>query len=90
MAKNLINIVSFTVLLVVLLMASTGIIKTEAQGVPCTAGCSPRAFLDECPAAHGTTDAICCSCCKSTYGSPPVCFAIIEGTDRHCHCYKQA
>ncbi|XP_024014357.1 defensin-like protein 206 [Eutrema salsugineum] len=86
MAKNL-NSVSFTVVLLVLVMASTGILKSEAKD--CPGGCSPRVFLDECPEAHGTTHSECCICCVNKYGSPPVCWAAIEGTDQHCHCYKK-
>ncbi|EOA25193.1 hypothetical protein CARUB_v10018504mg [Capsella rubella] len=92
MAKNLINSFSFTVLLVVLLMASTGILKTNAQSCGaggCTTAAS-RVFLGECPSAHGTTNANCCTCCIGLFGSPPVCWAVIEGTDLHCHCYKKA
>ncbi|XP_019100871.1 PREDICTED: defensin-like protein 206 [Camelina sativa] len=80
MAKNL-NSVSFTVLLLVLLTASTGILKSEAQT------CST--FLDECgPAPFLGTNADCFKCCKYTYGSPPACKGLVEGSDKHCHCYQ--
>ncbi|XP_024014741.1 defensin-like protein 206 [Eutrema salsugineum] len=92
MAKNL-NSISFTVLLLVLVIASTGFLKSEAAGCgtnPCTST-AQIAFLDECPDAHGKTNAECCTCCKNKYGSPPVCWAAVEGSDipKHCHCYKR-
>ncbi|XP_024014782.1 defensin-like protein 206 [Eutrema salsugineum] len=90
MAKNL-NSVSFTVLLLVLVMASTAFLKSEA--IDCPGGCSTpitRVFLGECEPAHGTTHNDCCICCVTKYGSPPVCWAAIEGTDEHCHCYTKA
>ncbi|XP_024014779.1 defensin-like protein 206 [Eutrema salsugineum] len=87
MAKNL-NAVCFTVLLLVLVMASSGFLKSEA--IKCgDLTCPPFAFHDECPAAHGTTDSICCDCCIKAYGSANICWAIIEGTDKHCHCYTK-
>ncbi|XP_010425950.1 PREDICTED: defensin-like protein 206 [Camelina sativa] len=84
MAKNLINSVSFTVLLVVLLMASTGILNSEAT----CPGCTSPVFLDECPSAHGTNNEECCKCCAANY--PTACGGVIEGTDKHCHCKKNA
>ncbi|CAF1859437.1 unnamed protein product [Brassica oleracea var. botrytis] len=95
MAKNF-NSVSFTILVLVLMMASTGILKTKAlPGVECPvgSGClvpSTRVFTQECgPEPFLGTDLDCCACCTATYGSPPVCFAVVEGTDLHCHCYQK-
>ncbi|KAF3530517.1 hypothetical protein DY000_02041424 [Brassica cretica] len=61
MAKN-INSVSITVLLFVLLVASTKILKSEAQTF--CFECGPVPFLG--------TNADCFNCCKTKYGSPPV------------------
>ncbi|KAF3530513.1 hypothetical protein DY000_02041421 [Brassica cretica] len=61
MAKN-INSVSITILLFVLLVASTEILKSEAQ-------------------------TFCFNCCKTKYGSPPVVSGVVEGNEKHCHCY---
>ncbi|CAH8390240.1 unnamed protein product [Eruca vesicaria subsp. sativa] len=89
MAKNL-NTISFAVLLFVLVIASTGILNSEA--VDCPGGCSlasQRTFLDECGAVPFTgTDAECCTCCKGKWLSPPLCWAVVEGTEKHCHCYR--
>ncbi|XP_010470521.1 PREDICTED: defensin-like protein 206 [Camelina sativa] len=79
MAKNL-NCVSFTILLVVLLMASTEIMKTEAQTCSTFDECGPDPFLG--------TNSDCFNCCKYTYGSPPACKGLVEGSDKHCHCYQ--
>ncbi|CAA7059630.1 unnamed protein product [Microthlaspi erraticum] len=91
MAKNL-NSISFTVCLLVLVMASTGILKSEAQ--TCGVGGCPnlvdRVFWGECgPAPFTGTNAECCACCVTKFGSPPVCWAVVEGSDTHCHCYKK-
>ncbi|KAG2298289.1 hypothetical protein Bca4012_009497 [Brassica carinata] len=95
MAKTL-NSVSYTILLIVLVMASTGIIKSEAQGIECfnkgATRCplaANRVFFQECgPVPFTTGDCPCCQCCLQTYGSPDVCWAVVEGSDNHCHCYK--
>ncbi|KAL0718782.1 hypothetical protein Bca4012_068108 [Brassica carinata] len=89
MAKN-INSVSITVLLFVLLVASTGnltnfsiicqnaeILKSEAQTF--CFECGPVPFLG--------TNADCFNCCKTKYGSPPVVSGVVEGSEKHCHCY---
>ncbi|XP_024010346.1 defensin-like protein 206 [Eutrema salsugineum] len=91
MAKN-INYVSFTMLLLVLVIASTGIFKSEA--IDCVNNsadlCPLRVFYEECgPNPYPGTDADCCNCCKTTWGSPPVCWAVVEGNPKHCHCYKK-
>ncbi|KAL0773649.1 hypothetical protein Bca101_038800 [Brassica carinata] len=87
MAKNF-NSVSFTIIVLVLMMASTGILKTKAlPGVECPvgSGClvpSTRVFSQECgPEPFLGTDLDCCACCTATYGSPPVCFAVTGGAD---------
>ncbi|CAH8358091.1 unnamed protein product [Eruca vesicaria subsp. sativa] len=96
MAKNL-NSATFTVLLFVLVLASTGIFKSEAlPGVTCPleTGCSAttsRVFLSECgEAPFKGTDVDCCNCCKKINASPPLCWAVVEGLDLHCHCYQKA
>nr|VDC76634.1 unnamed protein product [Brassica rapa] len=83
MAKN-INSVSITVLLFVLLVASTGDFKKkiiyrifEAQTF--CFECGPVPFLG--------TNADCFNCCKTKYGSPPVVSGVVEGSEKHCHCY---
>ncbi|CAN7073629.1 unnamed protein product [Brassica oleracea var. botrytis] len=84
MAKN-INSVSITVLLFVLLVASTGNFKKkmlyrilhEAQTF--CFECGPVPFLG--------TNADCFNCCKTKYGSPPVVSGVVEGSEKHCHCY---
>ncbi|CAN6990375.1 unnamed protein product [Brassica rapa subsp. trilocularis] len=76
MAKN-INSVSITVLLFVLLVASTEILKSEAQTF--CFECGPVPFLG--------TNADCFNCCKTKYGSPPVVSGVVEGSEKHCHCY---
>ncbi|KAH0942985.1 hypothetical protein HID58_002622, partial [Brassica napus] len=68
MAKN-INSVSITVLLFVLLVASTEILKSEAQTF--CFECGPVPFLG--------TNADCFNCCKTKYGSPPVVSGVVEG-----------
>ncbi|XP_024014742.1 defensin-like protein 207 [Eutrema salsugineum] len=69
-----------------------GFLKSEA--IDCPGGCSTpssRAFLGECPPEpYPGTDVDCCACCVAKYGSPPVCWAAVEGTDKHCHCYQKA
>ncbi|KAH0903667.1 hypothetical protein HID58_043170 [Brassica napus] len=76
MAKN-INSVSITVLFFVLLVASTEILKSEAQTF--CFECGPVPFLG--------TNADCFNCCKTKYGSPPVVSGVVEGREKHCHCY---
>ncbi|CAN6917877.1 unnamed protein product [Brassica oleracea] len=81
MAKN-INSVRITVLLFVLLVASTGNFKkkfsiSEAQTF--CFECGPVPFLG--------TNADCFNCCKTKYGSPPVVSGVVEGSEKHCHCY---
>ncbi|CAN6917865.1 unnamed protein product [Brassica oleracea] len=76
MAKN-INSVSITVLLFVLLVASTEILKSESQTF--CFECGPVPFLG--------TNADCFNCCKTKYGSPPVVSGVVEGSEKHCHCY---
>ncbi|EFH67332.1 hypothetical protein ARALYDRAFT_890995 [Arabidopsis lyrata subsp. lyrata] len=80
MAKNL-NTVSVTALLLVLLMASTGILETEAACFK---------FLGECGAVPFTgSNADCKSCCEGKFGSAAVCAGRVEaeGGVNHCHCY---
>ncbi|KAF3599356.1 hypothetical protein F2Q69_00036871 [Brassica cretica] len=96
MAKN-INSVSITVLLFVLLVASTEILKSEAQTF--CFECGPVPFLEilkseaqtfcfECgPVPFLGTNADCFNCCKTKYGSPPVVSGFVEGSEKHCHCY---
>uniref|UniRef100_A0A0D3AAL8 Uncharacterized protein n=2 Tax=Brassica TaxID=3705 RepID=A0A0D3AAL8_BRAOL len=74
--KN-INSVSITVLFFVLLVASTEILKSEAQTF--CFECGPVPFLG--------TNADCFNCCKTKYGSPPVVSGVVEGSEKHCHCY---
>ncbi|XP_024016782.1 defensin-like protein 206 [Eutrema salsugineum] len=95
MAKNL-NSASFTLLLLVLAMASTEFLKTEAlPGVECPpgSGCldpAKRVFLGECgDEPFLGTDLDCCECCKKTFPIPPLCWAVVEGSDLHCHCYQK-
>ncbi|KAJ0260666.1 hypothetical protein HA466_0068390 [Hirschfeldia incana] len=98
MAKNF-NSVSFTILVLVFMMASTGILKTKAlPGVECPVGSgsgacllpSTRFISHECgPAPFTGTDVQCCECCTATYPTDPICFAVVEGTDLHCHCYQK-
>ncbi|KAL0885386.1 hypothetical protein Bca101_009368 [Brassica carinata] len=94
MAKTL-NSVRFTVLSIVLVMASTGIINCQFspacynKGAIQCPNAADRVFFQECgaePFVGG--DCECCKCCMQTYGSPDVCWAIVEGSDNHCHCYK--
>ncbi|KFK35203.1 hypothetical protein AALP_AA5G253900 [Arabis alpina] len=82
MAKN-INSVSFTVLLVVLLMASTEILKSDAACFK---------FLGECGLVPFTgSNADCKACCEVKFGNLTVCAGRVEseGTPPvdHCHCY---
>ncbi|KAF8112657.1 hypothetical protein N665_0062s0010 [Sinapis alba] len=96
MAKTL-NSASFTVLLIVLVIASTGIMKSEASGACFNKGATQcpnaadRVFFQECgpvPFPSTCAECECCKCCMQTYGSPDVCWAVVEGSDNHCHCYK--
>ncbi|EOA25311.1 hypothetical protein CARUB_v10018627mg, partial [Capsella rubella] len=83
MAKN-INSVSFTVLLIVFFMATTEIIKSNAE---------PRCFtfLDECgPDPFLDTNLDCTACCRSTYPGQKVCKGVVEGSEQHCHCYQRS
>ncbi|CDY40488.1 BnaC09g14460D [Brassica napus] len=68
MAKNL-SSVTFTVLLLVLLMASTEILKIEAMNIK--ARCLPQ------------------GCKNATFSEEAVCKGVVEGPDKHCHCYKE-
>ncbi|CAN6917881.1 unnamed protein product, partial [Brassica oleracea] len=81
--KN-INSVSITVLLFVLLVASTGNFKKKNiycifEAISFCFECGPVPFLG--------TNADCFNCCKTKYGSPPVVSGIVEGSEKHCHCY---
>ncbi|KAL0718776.1 hypothetical protein Bca4012_068099 [Brassica carinata] len=83
MGKN-INSVSIIVLLFVLLVASTGNL-TNFSIPPCS---EASTFCYECgPVPFIGTHADCFDCCKLTYGSPPVIFGVVEGSEKHCHCY---
>ncbi|KAF3527609.1 hypothetical protein DY000_02041419 [Brassica cretica] len=53
------------------------ILKSEAQTF--WFECGPVPFLG--------TNADCFNCCKTKYGSPPVVSGVVEGTEKHCHCY---
>ncbi|XP_023643290.1 defensin-like protein 206 [Capsella rubella] len=57
MAKNLMNSISFSVLLLILLMASNGILKSESTCVLGECGLDP----------YTGTDADCCTCCTAKY-----------------------
>lgn len=102
MAKN-INSVSFTILLVVLLVASTGNL-TSFSIIPCSCTSvflrwwicqhaeilktEAQTFCFECgPVPFLGTNADCFNCCKTKYGSPPVVSGVVEGSEKHCHCY---
>ncbi|CAH8390238.1 unnamed protein product [Eruca vesicaria subsp. sativa] len=89
MAKNL-NSICFALLLFVVVIASTGFLNSEA--VDCPGGCSlpgQRKFLDECGIVpFPGTDVDCCKCCAAKWPTPPLCWAVVEGTERHCHCYQ--
>ncbi|XP_019091091.1 PREDICTED: defensin-like protein 208 [Camelina sativa] len=77
--KN-VNSISFTVLLLVLLMASTGIIETKAACFK---------FLGECRAVPFLgTNTGCTNCCVGKFGSA-VCTGRVEVESgvNHCHCY---
>ncbi|KAL0711060.1 hypothetical protein Bca4012_018038 [Brassica carinata] len=96
MAKNF-NSVSFTILVLVLMMASTGVLKSEAlPGVECPfgTGCRDpikRVFLGVAgPIPFPGTDLDCCTYCTHSYGTPPVCWAVVEGDAPYCHCYQNA
>ncbi|WZZ13462.1 hypothetical protein YC2023_106551 [Brassica napus] len=85
MAKNL-SSVTFTVLLLVLLMASTGI--TLMKCLP--QGCKNATFSEECgPEPFTGSNNDCCHCCVAKYGREAVCKGVVEGPDKHCHCYKE-
>ncbi|CAN7073636.1 unnamed protein product [Brassica oleracea var. botrytis] len=77
MAKNINSAVSITVFLFVLLVTSTEILKSEAQTF--CFECGPVPFLG--------TNTDCFNCCKTKYGSPPVVSGVVEGSEKHCHCY---
>ncbi|KAG7561493.1 hypothetical protein ISN45_Aa05g029010 [Arabidopsis thaliana x Arabidopsis arenosa] len=79
MAKNL-NSVSFTILLLVLLMASTEILESDAACFTFLGECGPEPFTG--------SNADCLACCVALYKSPPVCAGRVEGNPAHCHCYK--
>ncbi|XP_010514830.1 PREDICTED: defensin-like protein 206 [Camelina sativa] len=82
MAKN-INSVCFTVLLVVFIMATTEILKSDAAPACFT-------FLDECgPDPFPGTNVDCTKCCRSTYKGQHVCKGVVEGSENHCHCYQR-
>ncbi|XP_013630944.1 PREDICTED: uncharacterized protein LOC106336608 [Brassica oleracea var. oleracea] len=53
------------------------ILKSEAQTF--CFECGPVPFLG--------TNADCFNCCKTKYGSPPVVSGVVEGSEKHCHCY---
>ncbi|XP_019101084.1 PREDICTED: defensin-like protein 206 [Camelina sativa] len=83
MAKN-INSVSFTVLLFVFFMATTEILKSDAAAPGCFT------FLEECgPAPFLGTNVDCSICCRRTYNGQKVCKGVVEGSDKHCHCYQR-
>lgn len=72
-----------------------GITKSEASGACYNKGvtqcpnAADRVFFQECGAVPFTLgECECCKCCMQTYGSPDVCWAVVEGSDNHCHCYK--
>ncbi|KAF8048744.1 hypothetical protein N665_2418s0005 [Sinapis alba] len=93
MAKNL-SSVTFTVLLLVLLMASTEILKIEAMSNNARAclpqGCKDATFSEECgPEPFVGSNVDCCQCCVGKYGREAVCKGVVEGPDKHCHCYKE-
>ncbi|KAG5383017.1 hypothetical protein IGI04_034491, partial [Brassica rapa subsp. trilocularis] len=92
MAKNL-SSVTFTVLLLVLLMASTEILKIEAMNIKARClpqGCKNATFSEECgPEPFTGSNNDCCHCCVAKYGREAVCKGVIEGPDKHCHCYKE-
>ncbi|XP_010501765.1 PREDICTED: defensin-like protein 208, partial [Camelina sativa] len=75
------NSVSFTVLLLVLLMASTGIIETEAACFKFFGECRAVPFLG--------TNTSCTNCCVEKVGSA-VCSGrvVVESGVNHCHCYS--
>ncbi|CAF1724084.1 unnamed protein product [Brassica napus] len=83
MAKNL-SSVTFTVLLLVLLMASTGITLMKFSIMLCNnldEYCGPEPFTG--------SNNDCCHCCVAKYGREAVCKGVVEGPDKHCHCYKE-
>ncbi|CAN6865535.1 unnamed protein product, partial [Brassica oleracea] len=85
MAKNL-SSVTFTVLLLVLLMASTGINLMKCL----PKGCKNATFSEECgPEPFRGSNNDCCHCCVAKYGRKAVCKGVVEGPDKHCHCYKE-
>ncbi|CAG7889200.1 unnamed protein product [Brassica rapa] len=84
MAKN-INSVSITVLLFVLLVVSTGNFKKK---ILYCIFYEAQTFCFECgPVPFLGTNADCFNCCKTKYGSPPVVSGVVEGSEKHCHCY---
>ncbi|KAG2247158.1 hypothetical protein Bca52824_086786 [Brassica carinata] len=47
-----------------------------------------QTFCFECgPVPFLGTNADCFNCCKTKYGSPPVVSGVVEGSEKHCHCY---
>ena len=103
MAK-IINSVSITVLLFVLLVASTGNFKQNFSIAFCSCilvfwhwwisqhaeilKSEAQTFCFECgPVPFLGTNADCFNCCKTKYGSPPVVSGVVEGSEKHCHCY---
>ncbi|XP_024005193.1 defensin-like protein 206 [Eutrema salsugineum] len=94
MAKNL-NSVTFTVLLLVLMVASTEILKIEADrrtNSRCLPrGCTNPVFSEECgPEPFTGSNNDCCHCCIAKYGKKSVCKGVVEGSAKHCHCYKES
>ncbi|KAH0857582.1 LOW QUALITY PROTEIN: hypothetical protein HID58_085843, partial [Brassica napus] len=85
MAKNL-SSVTFTVLLLVLLMASTGY---EHQGQMPSTGMQKCYILRCGPEPFTGSNNDCCHCCVAKYGREAVCKGVVEGPDKHCHCYKE-
>ncbi|WZZ86567.1 hypothetical protein YC2023_115146 [Brassica napus] len=92
MAKNL-SSVTFTVLLLVLLMVSTEILKIEAMNIKARClpqGCKNATFSEERgPEPFTGSNNDCCHCCVAKYGREAVCKGVVEGPDKHCHCYKE-
>ncbi|CAH8388171.1 unnamed protein product [Eruca vesicaria subsp. sativa] len=78
MAKNL-DSISFTVLLLVLSMASTDIMKSEATCI----------FLNGRTMTAPCLDTNCRAFCDNLYGSNNLCAAPCEAVGKkvNCHCY---
>ncbi|KAF3561545.1 hypothetical protein DY000_02012821 [Brassica cretica] len=81
MAKNL-SSVTFTILLLVLLMASTEILKIEAMNINARClpkGCKNATFSEECgPEPFRGSNNDCCHCCVAKYGRKAVCKGVVE------------